>query len=221
MSGRLLLLAGALGGAVISAAHAQETVLWRNVGEWQVRVDRSVDYGCFIIGSYTRGTVIRIGIDQQNRNGYVLVGNDGWRSLVAGNQYDLTLRFDNDAPWRGRAKARTIGSGNTLFLYLSFDRPQFLVDFARRMNLTIFYDGQVVTQLPLNGTRAATEELFLCQRAADAARDNSRPARDPFSSGGAPPPRQQDPFSSGGSGGRRPDQVTPPPQPGQTGRQQI
>jgi hypothetical protein len=195
---------GALIAVAATPAYAQDTLHWRNVGQWQIRIDRTLDYGCFMFASYTRGTVIRVGIDQQNRNGYVLVGNDAWRSLQVGNRYELALQFDGDAPWRGRATARTIGSGRMVFLHLPFERAQFLVDFARRQTLTILYNGRVVTQLPLIGTRAATQELFRCQRAADIARENSRPPRDPFSSGGG--------RDGPGGGGRRPDQASPPPQ---------
>ena len=62
----------------ISPALAQETALWRTVGQWQIRVDATLGYGCFLVGSYTRGTVLRIGIDQQNGNGYVMVGNEAF-----------------------------------------------------------------------------------------------------------------------------------------------
>ncbi|MBX9777892.1 MAG: hypothetical protein K2Y71_26225 [Xanthobacteraceae bacterium] len=176
---RLLLLACGLSCFTPSAAFAQDTPLWRTVGQWQIRVDASLGFGCFLVGSYTRGTVLRIGIDQQNGNGYVMVGNEAWRSLEVGNQYDLAIRFDSNSPWRGRATARRIGSGEMVFLYLSFDRARFLVELARRNNMTIFYQGDVVTSLPLHGTNAAVQEMLNCQRAADAARKN-RPQGDPF-----------------------------------------
>jgi hypothetical protein len=191
-----LLLACGLSCFVSSAASAQETPLWRTVGQWQIRVDASLGYGCFLVGSYTRGTVLRIGIDQQNGNGYVMVGNEAWRSLQVGNQYDLALRFDNNSPWRGRATARRIGNGDMVFLYLSFDRARFLVELARRNNMTIFYQGAVVTQLPLYGTNAAVQEMLNCQRAADAARKN-RPQGDPF--GGSPQGPAAGPGPSGPS----------------------
>lgn len=190
---RTFLLACGFGGLALTSAVAQDTALWRNVGQWQIRIDKSVDYGCFMLGSYTQGTLLRIGFDQQNRNGYILVGNEAWRSLQIGGRYELVLRFDNAAPWRGRATARTIGSGSMVFLYLPFENSQFLVDLARRVNLTIFYAGNVVTQLPLRGTYAATQELIRCQRVADVARANPQ---DPFS-GGSPKP----PPSGGGSPG--------------------
>jgi hypothetical protein len=177
---RKVLLAYGLSCASVTGALAQDTILWRAVGQWQIRVDKSLGYGCFLIGSYTRGTVLRIGIDQQSGNGYVLVGNEAWRSLQVGNQYDLALRFDNTAPWRGRATARRIGSSDMVFLYLPFDRARFLVELARRVNMTIFYNGEVVTSLPLRGTNAAVQEMIQCQRAADIARKTNRPQGDPF-----------------------------------------
>jgi hypothetical protein len=194
---KALLLACGLNCFGISGALAQDTVLWRAVGQWQIRVDKSLGYGCFLLGSYTRGTVLRIGIDQQNGNGYIMVGNEAWRSLQIGNQYDLALRFDSTAAWRGRATARTIGSGDMRFLYLSFDRARFLVELARRLNLTILYNNQVVTQLPLHGTNAAVQEMIRCQRAADAARGNTRPQGDPFA--GSPKGPAANPGSSGPS----------------------
>jgi hypothetical protein len=193
---RALLLACGLTCAAISSASAQDTILWRSVGQWQIRVDKSLGYGCFLLGSYTRGTVLRIGIDQQSGKGYLMVGNETWRSLQVGNQYDLALRFDRAAPWRGRATARTIGSGSMRFLYLSFDRARFLVELARRLNLTISYNGQVVTQLPLRGTNAAVQEMIRCQRAADTARKNSGPQGDPFA--GSPQGPSSSPSSPGG-----------------------
>jgi hypothetical protein len=177
-----LLLAIALTSVAVPRAQAQDTMLWRSVGQWQIRIDKSVDYGCFMLGSYTQGTLLRIGFDQQNRNGYILVGNEAWRSLQVGGRYELILRFDSAAPWRGQATARRIGTGSMVFLYLPFENSQFLIDLARKVNLTIFYAGNVVTQLPLRGTHAATQELIRCQQAADAARPSAQP-KDPFSGG--------------------------------------
>jgi hypothetical protein len=198
---KVLLLACGLICVAGSSAFAQQTELWRTVGQWQIRLDKSLGYGCFLLGSYTRGTVLRIGIDQQNGNGYVMVGNEAWRSLQIGNQYPLSLRFDNESPWRGKATARRIGSGDMVFLYLSFSRSRFLVELARKMNLTIFYNGDVVTQLPLRGTNAAVQEMLRCQQAADVARRNNRPSGDPFA--GAPKGRPSGPSQSpsGGGGG--------------------
>ena len=62
----------------------------------------------------------------------------------------------------------------------SFDRARFLVELARRLNMTIYYQGEFVTALPLHGTSAAVQEMINCQRAADIARKSGRPQGDPF-----------------------------------------
>lgn len=209
---RLLLIACGLTFLAPSPASAQDTPLWRQIGQWQIRVDASLGYGCFLVGSYTRGTVLRIGIDQQNGNGYVMVGNETWRSLQVGGQYDLALRFDNNSPWRGRATARRIGNGDMVFLYLSFDRARFLVELARRNNMTIYYQGNVVTTLPLHGTNAAVQEMINCQRAADIARKQNRPQGDPFA--GSPQAPAQGPASGPGPGSPSFSPGGPSPGPG-------
>ena len=108
------------------------------------------------------------------------------------------MRFDNVSPWRGRATARRIGSGDMVFLYLSFDRSRFLVELAQRLNLRIFYNGDVVTQLPLRGTNAAVQEMIRCQRVADIARKNERPQGDPFAGGSLQKKRRSAVVGGGG-----------------------
>jgi len=122
---KFCILVGALVALGTQASHAQDSPLWKNVGNWTIRVDKTLNYGCFMLASYTRGTVVRIGIDQQNLNGYIVIGNEAWRSLEAGKQYGLSLQFDNDTPWRGNATARSIGGDRPIFLYLPFSKPDF------------------------------------------------------------------------------------------------
>jgi hypothetical protein len=85
--------------------------------------------------------VFHIGINQKHLNGYVLVGNSAWRSLVKGEKYQLTFQFDEESPWKGMATATGIG------LWLNFDKPDFLVNFARRRNLTLRYEERLITTL--------------------------------------------------------------------------
>jgi len=173
---RLLALACGLICFAVAPALAQDTALWRTVGQWQIRIDASPGYGCFLVANYAR-TVLRIGIDQQNDKSYVMVGNEAWRSLQVGNQYDLALGFDDSARpwlWRGSAIARRIGNGDMVFLHLSFDRA-LLVEMGRRNLMTIYYQGAVVTSLRLLGTNAAVQEMLNCQRAADTVRKEDRP----------------------------------------------
>src|SRR5262249_49908075 len=102
------IFSGIIAASVVSTcvARAQEdtTVLpWKKVGNWELRIDKTVDFGCFMTASFTRGTAFRIGIDQKNLNGYVLFGNTAWKSLEVGKTYEVAFQFDTESPWKGIA----------------------------------------------------------------------------------------------------------------------
>jgi hypothetical protein len=175
-----------------STAHAEKAALWKKVGDWEVRVDRSLNNGCFIMGSYTQGEMVRIGFDpsEQNDSLYVLINNGSWKSLVKGRSYTLEYKFDDDSPWRGNSIATEIG------LYGKSNKSNFLIDFAIKKILTISYEGRLVARLPLTGSQAAIKEMAECQRAMSGARSAQESSdRDPFAAGGRPAAKL-DPFAS-------------------------
>jgi hypothetical protein len=179
-------------------SHAQDVVQWKTVGDWKISVDRTLNYGCFMLVSYTRGTVVRIGFNQKALNGYILVGNSAWRSLEVGKEYPLALQYDDETPWRGTSTGVSFTNGSNVYLFLPFSKPTFIGDFARREMLSIWYREQIVTKLPLKGSYAAAQELIVCQKTIDAARAGTEPSdarpTDPFAKG----IQRSDPFASGG-----------------------
>jgi hypothetical protein len=176
---------------MLAPASAAEP-LWANVGDWSVLVDRSLGNGCFMLSSYTRGTYLRIGINNTAKNGYVMIGNEAWQSIEVGKEYKLSLEFDGETPWAGTFRATSMGDVTVLFN--SFDKPEFLREVAAKQKLTIYYDDKVVTTLPLTGSYAAVQSLIECQSKVDEAA-SSAPS-DPFSSGRTRPASRtgNDPF---------------------------
>jgi hypothetical protein len=180
-------------GLTIVPASAAEP-LWANVGDWSILVDRSLGNGCFMISSYTRGTYLRIGIDNtNNKNGYVMIGNEAWQSIEAGKEYKLSLEFNDETPWIGTFRAITMGDVTVLFN--PFNKPEFLREVGAKQKLTILYDDKVVTTLPLTGSYAAVQSLIECQSKVDEAAQST--PSDPFSSGSTRPASR--------SGGAAPD----------------
>jgi hypothetical protein len=178
-----------------STAHAEKSALWKKVGDWEIRVDRSLNNGCFIIGSYTQGEIVRIGLDPSEQNGrlYILINSDSWKSLVKGKAYTLQYRFDEDTPWRAPSVATDMG------LYGKTNTSDFLVDFANKRILTISYEGRFVARLPLTGSQAAIKEMLECQRAMLGARSAQGSSSDPFADDGrgrGRPAVNLDPFAS-------------------------
>jgi hypothetical protein len=178
---RIFLLTMALLPLGLGAAHGEGTINWKKVGGWDIRIDKSLNYGCFMLGIYNKGEIIRIGIDQKRLNGYVIIGNARWRSLEVGKQYQLVLDFEAKDSWRGTATAGRIGNGAIPFLQMKFTKPGFLADLAQQSHLTIRYNNKVVSKLNLSGTYAAVQEMAHCQKVVETVRRQSIHA-DPFAS---------------------------------------
>jgi hypothetical protein len=161
------------------AALAEDTIDYKTVGDWDIRVDRTLNYGCFMLGSYQRGEVVRIGFDRQSQNGYLMLGNPAWQSIEAGKVYRLTLKFGDQNPWEGDASAMAMGTGN--FLYLKFQDANVLKEFAVQPTLLVTYKDRMVADLPLTGTVEAVNALAQCQLDIENLRQNSAPSSsDPF-----------------------------------------
>jgi len=162
------------------AAAVTGVAKWRTVGDWKIGFFRTggafrkAGLGSFMGTQYSRGTILVLGFGAKAGGGYVGVSNDAWDSFEGGNEYQLALKFNDDTSWRGMAT----GVGNPVFLIMPFDKPDFLVDFARKKSVSIAYAGKNVTQLPLRGTYAAVQELLSCQEALIGERDGP-PQGDP------------------------------------------
>jgi len=187
--------------AAVPAVHAKDALILKRVGPWDIGVDESLDYGCFMITRFSRGTVFAIGFDRKTGNNYVIAGNDAWH-LEAGKEYPLDIQFDNEPSYHGTA----IAVGKPMLLYLPFDKPKFVADFARKQTVSIAYRGRSVTTLPLDSTYEATLDLLACQEAVERSRNGSRsddpfrtdrprPRNDPYSNSPARADPVSDPFS--------------------------
>jgi hypothetical protein len=135
--------------------------LWQTIGNWQVRVDRSVGDGCFMAAPYLDGSVLRVGFDRVHPRGYIMVINDKWQSLEVGKEYPISLQFDQDSPWGGTALATTLQGGNPVVLELSFQQPAFLLDLARKQALYVTYASKPVTSFRLTDSAAAVASITL------------------------------------------------------------
>jgi hypothetical protein len=171
---------------------ADENMRWATSGDWDIRVDKSVG-GCYMIASYTKGEIIRLGFDSVNKNGYLWIANKVWRSVEVGKEYKLSFEFDGESPWTGVFRAIDLGDGLKA-LSGSFDKPGFMQDFGAKQKVNVYYEGKFVATLPLTGSFAAMQSLIECQSKVDEvlqSAPNSSP--DPFSGSGDRP--ASDPFS--------------------------
>lgn len=178
---------------LIPAASAVESSFWKQSGNWRIRVDTTLGYGCFMVTSYDGGVVLRVGIDQDRRKDYFIVDNHNWESLEVGKRYPLTMQFDRHGPWNAPSYGFSFGS-DLAYLHAIFGSSKVFEEFMRSHNLIIRYEGREIARLSLRGTFAATVAMAECQSAMDELRDTRlAPRSDPFAS---PAARQNlDPFA--------------------------
>ncbi|MGI6856310.1 hypothetical protein [Mesorhizobium sp. 1B3] len=172
----------------------QSVAFWKSVGHWTVWVDRTVENGCFIATAFEDSTVLRLGFVGIDRNlfAYIGVGNEQWKSLEEGKDYELVIQMDGRNPWRAEASVMKIG-GKVPFLVAEASEAEFFKEFMRKHSLTISYKGTVVVTLDLKGSAAAMRELLTCQETfeAEAKRVPDAPKKDPFEGVSS----QKDPFA--------------------------
>lgn len=167
--------------------------LWKEVGDWQIRVDTSLGHGCFAVSRYESGTTFRIGFDMEARKAYLIVGNDAWKSLENGKEYSLIFRFDNETPWKGAATGFAFDQDGPRFLMAQISDSEFFSEFARKNRVSITYRRTEIARLSLRGSRRALNEMFSCQHAMSRTREQAvQSKRDPFKRGSHRP--ASDPF---------------------------
>lgn len=178
--GVVFAISAVVSGAKVAASDIQPD--WKTVGNWDLRVDRSLNYGCFMITRYHGGDMLRVGFDRKHQNGYVMLGNTEWKSIEAGKEYQLQLQFDNRVPWNGNAVAFEFSHSSPAFLFVSFRKSNFIDELAISQSLIIRYKGHVVSKLLLTGSNAAVRELIRCQQIIDQADAGTKtnPTQDPF-----------------------------------------
>jgi hypothetical protein len=118
-------------------AVAGESGLWRNSGDWQIRVDSSLGHGCFMVASFRDGEIIRLGFDNNSNVSYLMMGNPKWRSLEKGMYYTVSLQFNGipTIPWTGVVTDRGLP-------LLSLYEREILALFRRKDNANCVLSGK-------------------------------------------------------------------------------
>jgi hypothetical protein len=187
---RTFVVAAILGAMSLPSA-AEDALSWGHSGNWRIKVDQSLNNGCFMIGSYQQGEILRVGVDKVHDQGYIMLTNSAWRSLEVGMKYKLTFKFDDEPGWGGTFTAVKLDTTVALVNY--FTKSEFLKDLASKQVLAIYFGEKPVATLPLTGTFAAVQSLAQCQAKVNELTASRSPSRsDPFASGSVRP--AVDPF---------------------------
>jgi hypothetical protein len=175
---RRLLLAAAVLALIGTSAMAEPSAKWSQVGPWQIMVDRSIGNSCFMISSYGNGTMLRVGFNNLNNSSYFFISNPAWQSLEAGKQYQIAGQFDGGQMVSWTANA--VNMSGSIVLSVGFDSPsptEVLTIFGQRLNFKLYYHGNLLANMNLNGTAAAIAETINCNQQVSAKNDQKS---DPF-----------------------------------------
>lgn len=182
-----------------TAAGAQDGIFWKNVGDWEISIDPTIRNGCYAIASWNGGTVLRIGLNPEEDNFYMLIGNEKWTSLQPDQEYEIEIKFDRKPGWDVSTRGLQFNPGETVYLHAESTKFDFIEEFMRQLNMKISYQGKEIDTLKLTGSSRAFKAVLACQKDVDARGVAS--GSDPFAgSGGASSSRSgrksEDPFAS-------------------------
>lgn len=173
-------------GSIISWPALSLEPLWKTVGGWDVRVDRTLGHGCFLFNIFESGVIFRIGFNHVSNSTYLMVTDKNWTPIEIGKKYDLQFKFDSENVFSGTSTAIQIG--DTSVLMAPVEKIDFIVDFMKKYFLFIDYAGNRIATVSLRGSMAAGAELIRCQEAMLVATPpKTYPISDPFGTSGREP----------------------------------
>lgn len=142
------------------SAQGQELQYWGEAGGWDVMVDPSLGDGCLIQAAYNDGSVVRIGFDRTQGNGYVTAFNEAWEGIEEGVTYPIAFDLDGqeyDGEATGMYLEDVPGAD------IAFSNPDFLFDLAQKYTMTLYNEHGEVMAIDLEGSYLGLEATIACQ----------------------------------------------------------
>ena len=176
----LLICAGAaLMGITDASSQDDLSPLWEKVGRWEIRVDTTLDYGCFA-AVIENNKVFRIGIDNLDSDVYAIVGKVGWESIEQGKAYDIDVEFDSEGAWE--VPAVGINMNGTKGLAFEIGDTLFLDELMERHTMYVDYNGRQILRMSMEGSIRAIQSLGACMETFNDDSSQSDRQADPFAS---------------------------------------
>lgn len=156
-------------GAVLAALMAMagpslagNLVEYRAVGAWDVMVDPSIGNGCLITADFDDGSEVRIGLDRDKGNGYVMAMNNGWGEIKDDASYTISFAVDDQ---RYDGTATGVHLDNLPGVDIPVDNSDFFGDLAEKSALTLYAGDTEVMKISLKDAGDALDALIECQKA--------------------------------------------------------
>ena len=155
-------------GTIPSVAQVSEhTLIFANVGGWAVKADLNREYRCFVEADYDNGSAVRAGFNSDDGRFYLSIGDHSWSWVEVGQEYEVTLAFDEQPPQSFPATGVELETEYVqpgVRLSIPADQAQsVLSEFMYRNEMHLTHGDEVTVTLGLYGTQRASESLQDCQ----------------------------------------------------------
>lgn len=146
----------------MTQASAQALIDKGFVEGWNLMVDPSFGNGCLIQTVYQDLSVVRLGFDAINNQGYFAVLNKAWGDIEKGVKYNISFDLDGEtfnAVATGLEDAKVPGA------IVFFKDREFVHAIAAKKVMTVYgQNGQQVMAIDLHGTAKALDYARTCQK---------------------------------------------------------
>ena len=154
-----LLCVLALGLMTAAPMQASETNLVAKAGDWSIFEHKK---DCMTETTMPDGTIVRIGLSDKGKKGYLATYNQGWLEFHKHKKYPLSYDLDGttfDVEGKGVKRDDVPGAE------ITFEDPAVLVELAKKKVMTLSVDGVEVTKIDLTGSDEAIKQMLACQDA--------------------------------------------------------
>ena len=151
----------ALGVTLVAAPlYALDLAPWGQAGDWTIMTDTNHDNGCLAQASYSDGTMLRMGFQDKGKKGFLATFNPAWKEFKIDRRYPVTYTLDGDT-YEGEAHG--VEANGMHGAQVHFENVDFMVDLAKKNELTFFYKGAEVVKIDLKGSDEALKQVLACQ----------------------------------------------------------
>jgi len=146
-------------------ASAADMPIFKQYDNWDIRVDTTLNNSCFMMGIWEGGSVLRFGVNKNQGNMYLMLGDNDWKSLESGKEYDLSIKLGNKSPWTAPSTAVGLGEGIYLWINIPADAAKdFMAEFMKQHDIEADYNNKNILHLKLTGSYEAATGLMECQK---------------------------------------------------------
>jgi hypothetical protein len=150
--------------AVVALPVLAENVPFGEAGAWAILKDGDRSDNCFAQAQFADGVLLRMGLLDDAKKGFVGIFNGAWSQFEDGKTYPVAVAVDGrsfDAMMIESVHGRKVGDLHGA--EITFKEPALLEAVAAGQSLTFVSEGSEMVTVGLDGSAAALEQVVACQ----------------------------------------------------------